>query len=322
LLRQRIQIIIKIIDLQGGSKLPIKIPFHLPAREVLEEENIFIMDEKRASQQDIRPLNILILNLMPEKEKTERQLLRLLGNTPLQVNITFLKTATYESKNTSQYHLEEFYQTFSEVKSKKFDGMIITGAPIELMKFEEVEYWGELTEILEWTKQNVTSTLHICWGAQAALYYHYGIEKYELPKKCSGVYTHQVLDNKEKLLRGFDDLFKAPHSRNTEIEFEALSQTNELKLLAASEEAGPLIISSEDGKRIMITGHLEYEAATLAEEYARDQQKGLTIYMPEHYFPGNDPERQPFNTWRSHAHLFFSNWLNYYVYQETPYEWN
>lgn len=302
--------------------MPIKIPFHLPAREVLEEENIFVMDEGRASQQDIRPLNILILNLMPEKEKTERQLLRLLGNTPLQVNITFLKTATYESKNTSPYHLEEFYQTFTEVKGKKFDGMIITGAPIELMDFEQVEYWGELTEILEWTTENVTSTLHICWGAQAALYYHYGIKKYELPKKCSGVYSHHVLDNKEKLLRGFDDWFKAPHSRNTDISMVDLNTKKELKLLAASEEAGPLIISSTDRKRIMITGHLEYEASTLAEEYERDRQKGLSISMPEHYFPGNDPKQQPTNTWRSHAHLFFSNWLNYYVYQETPYEWD
>jgi homoserine O-succinyltransferase/O-acetyltransferase len=302
--------------------VPIKIPFHLPAREVLEEENIFIMDEGRASRQDIRPLNILILNLMPEKEKTERQLLRLLGNTPLQVNITFLKTATYESRNTSPYHLEEFYQTFSKIKEKKFDGMIVTGAPIELLDFDKVEYWTELTEILRWTDQNVTSTLHICWGAQAALFYHYGIDKYELPRKCSGVYSHHVLDKKEKLLRGFDDVFKAPHSRNTNISADALKTNTELRLLAASDEAGPLIISSKDGKRIMITGHLEYEATTLSEEYERDRQKGMPAHLPENYYPENNPNRQPHNTWRSHAHLFFSNWLNYYVYQETPYDWD
>lgn len=302
--------------------MPIKIPYHLPAREILEEENIFIMDEGRAAQQDIRPLNILILNLMPEKEKTERQLLRLLGNTPLQVNITFLKTATYESKNTSSYHLDEFYQTFDQVKEKKYDGMIITGAPIELLEFESVDYWSELTEILRWTDKNVTSTLHICWGAQAALYYHYGIGKYELPKKCSGVYMHRVLDEKAKLLRGFDDVFKAPHSRNTDISIEKLIKNNNLKLLASSDEAGPLIISSTDGRRIMITGHLEYEVTTLAEEYVRDKAKGISIEMPEYYFPEDDPVRTPVNSWRSHAHLFFSNWLNYYVYQETPYDWD
>lgn len=302
--------------------MPIKIPYHLPAREILEEENIFIMDEGRAAQQDIRPLNILILNLMPEKEKTERQLLRLLGNTPLQVNITFLKTATYESKNTSSYHLEEFYQTFDQVKEKKYDGMIITGAPIELLEFESVDYWSELTEILSWTDKNVTSTLHICWGAQAALYYHYGIGKYELPRKCSGVYMHRVLDEKAKLLRGFDDVFKAPHSRNTDISIEELIKNDDLKLLASSDEAGPLIISSADGRRIMITGHLEYEVSTLAEEYSRDKAKGISIDMPEYYFPEDDPVRTPVNSWRSHAHLFFSNWLNYYVYQETPYDWD
>lgn len=301
--------------------MPIKIPHHLPAREILEEENIFIMDEERAAMQDIRPLNILILNLMPEKEKTERQLLRLLGNTPLQVNITFLKTATYESKNTSSYHLDEFYQTFDQIKEKKYDGMIITGAPIELLDFESVDYWGELKEILNWTDKKVTSTLHICWGAQAALYYHYGIHKYELPKKCSGVYTHQVLDRRTKLLRGFDDVFKAPHSRNTDISLDELNKIKELKLLASSEEAGPLIISSVDGRRIMITGHLEYEASTLAEEYARDKAKGLSIDLPDNYFPEDNPVLTPGNSWRSHAHLFFSNWLNYYVYQETPYDW-
>ncbi|WP_079509478.1 homoserine O-acetyltransferase MetA [Mesobacillus jeotgali] len=301
--------------------MPIKIPLHLPAKEILEQENIFIMDDTRAAKQDIRPLNILILNLMPEKEKTERQLLRLLGNTPLQVNINFLKTATYDSKNTSAYHLEEFYQTFSEIKTKKYDGMIITGAPIELMAFEEVEYWNELMEILDWTKKNVTSTLHICWGAQAALYHHYGIAKYLLPQKCSGIFNHQVLDETERLLRGFDDEFPAPHSRNTELSIAELNEHPELKVLAVSDEAGPLIISSKDGARIMITGHLEYEATTLAEEYSRDRARGIDIHVPENYFPGDNPEKKPPNRWRSHAHLFFSNWLNYYVYQETPFEW-
>ncbi|WP_102263331.1 homoserine O-acetyltransferase MetA [Mesobacillus jeotgali] len=302
--------------------MPIKIPLHLPAKEILEKENIFIMDDSRAAKQDIRPLNILILNLMPEKEKTERQLLRLLGNTPLQVNITFLKTATYDAKNTSQYHLEEFYQTFDQIKEKKYDGMIITGAPIELMEFEEVNYWDELKEILNWTERNVTSTLHICWGAQAALYHHYGINKYTLPRKCSGVFTHRVLDQTEKLLRGFDDEFIAPHSRNTDISKQALQNHPQLKLLASSDEAGALIISSKDCRRIMITGHLEYEATTLAEEYLRDKARGIEIDMPENYFPQDNPDKKPANRWRSHAHLFFSNWLNYYVYQETPYEWD
>ena len=302
--------------------MPIKIPLHLPAKEILEKENIFIMDDSRAAKQDIRPLNILILNLMPEKEKTERQLLRLLGNTPLQVNITFLKTATYDSKNTSQYHLEEFYQTFNHVKEKKYDGMIITGAPIEMMDFEDVHYWDELKEILDWTERNVTSTLHICWGAQAALYHHFGINKYALPRKCSGVFNHRVHDHTEKLLRGFDDEFIAPHSRNTDISKDALQNHPDLKLLASSDEAGALIISSKDSRKILITGHFEYEASTLAEEYLRDKEKGIEIDMPENYFPQDDPKKEPVNRWRSHAHLFFSNWLNYYVYQETPYEWD
>lgn len=302
--------------------MPIKIPAHLPAREVLEQENIFVMDDSRAEQQDIRPLNILILNLMPEKEKTERHLLRLLGNTPLQVNITFLKTATYESKNVSQYHLEEFYQTFDFIKNQKFDGMIITGAPIELLNFEEVDYWDELKEILDWTEQHVTSTLHICWGAQAALYHHYGIGKFELPKKCSGIYSHRILLENEKLLRGFDDLFLAPHSRNTDVEAEAIQRHPDLKLLAVSDEAGALIISSKDGKRIMITGHFEYEAETLAEEYERDLARGLAIQIPHNYFPDDDVSQKPANRWRAHSHLFYSNWLNYYVYQETPFIWD
>ncbi|QED48350.1 homoserine O-acetyltransferase MetA [Cytobacillus dafuensis] len=302
--------------------MPIKIPKLLPAREILEEENIFVMDDYRANTQDIRPLNILILNLMPEKEKTEAQLLRLLGNTPLQVNISFLKTATHESKNTSPMHLEQFYTTFSEIKHRKYDGMIITGAPIELLPFEQVNYWEELTEIMDWTTKNVTSTLHICWGAQAALYHHFGIRKYELSSKCSGVFMHQVLDHSETLLRGFDDIFLAPHSRNTDVYIEELQNQPTLKLLSYSEEAGPFIICANNGKQIMITGHLEYEASTLAEEYRRDVTKGLDIQVPEHYFPNDDPTKKPLNTWRSHAHLLFSNWLNYYVYQETPFEWD
>lgn len=302
--------------------MPIKIPKLLPAREILEEENIFVMDEDRAETQDIRPLNILILNLMPEKEKTEAQLLRLLGNTPLQVNISFLKMATHESKNTSQMHLDQFYTTFNDVKHRKFDGMIITGAPIELLPFEKVNYWEELTEIMDWTKRNVTSTLHICWGAQAALFHHFGVGKYELPNKCSGVFAHEVYDRSEKLLRGFDDLFLAPHSRYTDVYLEQLQNNNDIKLLSASAEAGPFIMSANNGKQIMITGHLEYEADTLAEEYKRDIAKGLNIHVPEHYFPNDNPEKQPLNRWRSHAHLLFSNWLNYYVYQETPYEWD
>ncbi|MDZ5473161.1 homoserine O-succinyltransferase [Bacillus sp. 31A1R] len=301
--------------------MPIKIPRKLPAREILESENIFVMDEDRANHQDIRPLNILILNLMPQKEKTETQLLRLLGNTPLQVNVTFLRTATHQSKNTSPHHLEQFYTTFSNINNKKFDGMIITGAPIELLPFEGVDYWAELKDIMNWTVTNVTSTLHICWGAQAALYHHFGIGKFELPRKCSGVYSHKVVDWSEKLLRGFDDLFVAPHSRNTDVSMEEINRCSSLKLLSYSEEAGPFIISSSGGKQIMITGHLEYEAGTLAEEYNRDLQKGLNIHKPEYYFPNDDPSQEPKNRWRSHAHILFSNWLNYYVYQETPYEW-
>ncbi|WP_078408890.1 homoserine O-acetyltransferase MetA [Priestia abyssalis] len=301
--------------------MPIKIPQLLPAREILEKEKIFIMDEDRAASQDIRPLNILILNLMPEKEKTEAQLLRLLGNTSLQVNVSFLKTTTYKSKNTSQYHLEQFYQEFAEIKDKKFDGMIITGAPVEHLRFEEVIYWEELTEIMEWTKSNVTSTLHICWGSQAALYYHFGIGKYPLSQKRSGVYSHTVIEPEEKLLRGFDDVYLAPHSRHTDVDIEEINRCSALTLLSASEEAGPFIISAENGKQIMITGHLEYDSSTLAEEFERDIQKGMEIPMPEHYFPNDNPKNVPLNRWRSHAHLLFSNWLNYYVYQQTPYEW-
>lgn len=294
----------------------------MPAREELKQEKIFVMDEDRAKTQDIRPLNILILNLMPEKEKTELHLLRLLGNTSLQVNITFLRMVTHQSKNVSKSHLNTFYTTFENVKNRRFDGMIITGAPIEHLAFEDVNYWKELTEVMEWTKQNVTSVLHICWGAQAALYYHYGIDKYELPKKCFGIYKHRLSDPTIKLVRGFDEVFNAPHSRHTTVSKEKIEHHPHLSLLSSSEEEAPFIIMSNDAKHIMITGHLEYDATTLAEEYARDLHKGLNVAMPKNYFPNNNVNEQPLNTWRSHTHLLFSNWLNYYVYQQTPFEWN
>nr|WP_263325990.1 homoserine O-succinyltransferase [Neobacillus sp. Marseille-Q6967] len=302
--------------------MPINIPKLLPAREILEQENIFVMDVERATSQDIRPLNILILNLMPEKEKAETQLLRLLGNSPLQVNVKFLKTDSYESTNTSKQHLEQFYTTFSEVKNQKFDGMIITGAPVELLEFEQVKYWEELKEIMDWTNTNVTSTLHICWGAQAALFYHYDIGKFELARKCSGIYAHQILEQHEILLRGFDDHFYAPHSRYTDVSIGDIFAHPKLKVLAASEEAGALLIASNDRKHVMITGHLEYESDSLAQEYSRDINKGLEIHIPENYFPNNDPSQPPINRWRAHGHLFFSNWLNYYVYQVTPFNWD
>jgi homoserine O-succinyltransferase len=303
--------------------LPIKIPKLLPAREILESEHIFVMDEDRAIRQDIRPLNILILNLMPEKEKTETQLLRLLGNSPLQVNVTFLKTSTYTSKNTSKYHLDQFYCAFSEVEDRRFDGMIITGAPIEHLPFEKVAYWNELTKIMSWSKENVTSTLHICWGAQAALYYHYGVDKYELAQKCTGVFPHTIRHRKDKLLRGFDDVFFAPHSRYTDVSIEEILTNPALQLLVSSDEAGALVIRSKDARHIMITGHLEYDTGTLEDEYNRDREKGLeTIPFPKYYFPNDNPNEMPINSWRSHAHLLFSNWLNYFVYQATPYEWN
>jgi len=258
---------------------------------------------------------------MPEKEKAETQLLRLLGNSPLQVNVKFLKTISYESTHTSKQHLEQFYTTFSKIKGQKFDGMIITGAPVELLAFNQVKYWSELTEIMEWTNTNVTSTLHICWGAQAALFYHYDIGKFELKRKCSGIYAHKIFEQNDILLRGFDDQFYAPHSRYTDVSIEAIKHHPKLKLLAASEEAGALLIASRDRKHVMITGHLEYDSDSLAQEYERDLQRGLKIHMPENYFPNNDPTQPPINRWRSHGHLFFSNWLNYYVYQETPYIW-
>ncbi|WP_318618297.1 homoserine O-acetyltransferase MetA [Sporosarcina sp. YIM B06819] len=301
--------------------MPINIPKQLPAGELLKKEKIFVMDEERATSQDIRPMNIIILNLMPEKERTELQLLRLLGNTPLQVDVTFMNMATHESKNISKSHLDKFYTTFEHVKHRRFDGMIITGAPIEHLKFEDVNYWDEMKEIMDWSKDNVTSVLHICWGAQAALYHHYGIDKFDLSKKCSGVYTHRLSDPTINLARGFNDEFRAPHSRYTAVSVEEIENDPRLHLLAKSEDAGAFIIISNDNKHIMITGHFEYDATTLAEEYARDLQKGIEIDPPANYFPNNDPNEEPLNTWRSHTHLLFSNWLNYYVYQETPYVW-
>lgn len=301
--------------------MPINIPRGLPARKYLKEERIFVMDAARAKTQDIRPLNIAILNLMPQKEKTELQLLRLLGNTPLQVNISFLHTATHISKNVSKSHLDTFYNTFDEIKHRRYDGLIITGAPIEHLPFEEVNYWEELVEIMNWSKTNVTSVMHICWGAQAALYHHYGIEKSELPHKCSGIYEHTVHDKKVELVRGFEDVFHAPHSRYTEVSLEEIKNHPDLTLLATSDDAGVFLLQSTDGKHIMVTGHLEYDATTLAEEYERDLAKGLDIDMPENYFPNDDATKRPPNMWRAHTHLLFSNWLNYYVYQATPYQW-
>ncbi|MFJ8067005.1 homoserine O-succinyltransferase [Psychrobacillus sp. NPDC096426] len=301
--------------------MPINVPKHLPATKILKKEKIFVMDEERATEQDIRPINIIILNLMPEKEKTELQLLRLLGNTPLQVNVTFMNMASHESKNVSKTHLDTFYTTFEEIKHRKYDGMIITGAPIEHLPFEEVNYWEEMVQIMDWAKTNVTSVLHICWGAQAALYHHYGIDKYDLPKKCFGVFAHQLSDLTVNLVRGFNDVFNAPVSRYTSVSYDEIKNEPRLNLLSKSDEAGVFLIISKDEKHIMVTGHLEYDATTLADEYSRDVDKGIDIDVPENYFPNDDPSKEPLNTWRSHTHLLFSNWLNYYVYQQTPYEW-
>lgn len=300
--------------------MPIKVPDHLPAKEILNSENIFVMDESRAYSQDIRPLKIVILNLMPIKETTETQLLRLLGNTPLQVEVSFLYPSTHVSKNTSHEHLQTFYKTFADIKTKKYDGMIITGAPIEMLEFEEVNYWDELTQIMDWSKKSVTSTLHICWGAQAGLYYHYGINKYNRKEKIFGVYSHTIEKQNVKLLRGFDDEFLAPHSRHTDVKKEEIEKVEDLEILSESEEAGVYIIASKNGKQIFVTGHSEYDTCTLRDEYERDRKKGLDIHMPDNYFPNNDDRKLPRLRWRAHSNLLFSNWLNYYVYQETPYD--
>ena len=300
--------------------MPIKVQKELPARTVLESENIFIMDEDRAMRQDIRPLEILILNLMPLKEETETQLLRALSNTPLQVDCTFLMLSTHVSKNTSASHLNKFYVTFDDIRKRKYDGMIITGAPVENLDFTDVDYWDELCQIMEWTKTHVHSTLHICWGAQAGLYYHYQIPKYDLGKKLFGVFPHRVVRTQSPLFRGFDDIFYIPHSRYTENRLEDIQRVPELELLAISEQAGVFAVKSSDNRRFFITGHPEYDPDTLANEYFRDVNKGLDIAVPENYFAQDDPSRPPVVRWRSAAQLFYTNWLNYYVYQTTPYD--
>ena len=299
--------------------MPIKIPNLLPATQVLLNENIFVMTETRAMTQDIRPLKILMLNLMPQKIITETQIARLIGNTPLQVELELLQTATHKSTHTSPEHMLAFYKTFDEVKHKKYDGMIITGAPVEQMEFEEVDYWAELCEIMEWSKTHVTSTFHICWGAQAGLYYHYGVKKYQLDKKMFGVFEHS-LDHKQSILfRGFDDTFVVPHSRHTECRREDIEAVPELKVLCSSEEAGVFACATEKGRQIFITGHSEYDADTLKNEYFRDKNAGLPIEVPKNYFPGDDDTKEPIVRWRSCANLLYSNWLNYFVYQSTPY---
>ncbi len=300
--------------------MPIKIPNSLPAAKTLADENIFVMTETRAMTQDIRPLKILLLNLMPTKIDTETQLARLIGNTPLQVEVEFIHTASHESKNTSKEHLFSFYKTFDQVKHKKFDGMIITGAPVEMLEFEEVEYWEELKEIFEWTKTHVHSTFHICWGAQAGLYYHFGIPKIPLPEKMFGVFEHTVDYKNPILFRGADDVFLAPHSRHSTVLQEDIEKVPELKILATSEKAGVYACMTQNGKQIFITGHSEYDADTLAKEYFRDKGKGLDIKVPENYFPNDDDTKAPIVSWRAHANLLYSNWLNYFVYQTTPYD--
>lgn len=302
--------------------MPIRIPDSLPAAGVLTGENIFVMTERRAESQDIRPLNIVMLNLMPTKIVTETQLLRLIGNTPLQVDVTFLHPATHESKNTPQEHLLKFYNTFDEIKDRKFDGLIITGAPVEQMPFEEVDYWDELTQIMEWSLHNVYSTFHICWGAQAGLYYHYGIPKYALNEKLSGVYEHRVVKKNIMLLRGFDEVFYVPHSRYTEVRREDIEKSDELEILSESDEAGVYIVLALNGRQIFVTGHSEYDQLTLKSEYDRDMGRGLNPNIPVNYFPGDDPGKMPVVKWRAHSNLLFANWLNYYVYQETPFDLN
>ena len=300
--------------------MPINIPDDLPTVEILHSENIFVAGEHRALHQDIRPLEIAILNIMPTKIATETQLLRLLGNSPLQVNITFLHPKTHISKNTSQEHLLRFYKTFDSVRTQKFDGLIITGAPIETLEFEEVDFWEELTEIMDWAKTNVFSTMFICWGAQAGLYYYYGVPKYPLEEKMFGVFPHYVKDKYVQLVRGFDDKFYAPHSRHTEVRQEDIEKVDQLEILAESTEAGVYLVISRDNRQVFITGHSEYETTTLMTEYDRDVSKGLSVNVPKNYFPEDDPSREPLVKWRGHANLLFSNWLNYYVYQETPFD--
>lgn len=300
--------------------MPIKIANSLPARAVLESENIFVMTEYRALHQDIRPLRLALLNLMPTKITTETQILRCLSNTPLQIEIDLIQTASYTPRHTPEDHLLSFYKTFDEIRNNKYDGFIITGAPIELMPFEAVNYWPELCEIMEWTQTHVHSTLHICWGAQAALYYHYNIPKYTLPSKMSGIFPHHVLKPRENLFRGFDDVFHAPHSRHTEIHAADILANSELTLLSDSEEAGVYIVAARQGRQIFIMGHCEYDADTLKNEYFRDLDRGIHPHIPVHYFTNDDPAKPPIVSWRSHGQLFYTNWLNHYVYQTTPYD--
>lgn len=300
--------------------MPIRIPDSLPAAEVLAGENIFFMTEARAEKQDIRPLSIVLLNLMPTKIVTETQLLRMIGNTPIQVDVTFLHPESHKSKNTPEEHLLKFYNTFNEIRDQKFDGLIITGAPVEQMDFEEVNYWDELKEIMDWSLHHVCSTLHICWGAQAGLYHHYGVPKYSIPEKMSGVFEHKINKQNVMLLRGFDETFYAPHSRHTEIRQEDIEKVEGLEILVESDEAGVYIVSALNGRQIFVTGHSEYDALTLKTEYERDVEKGLNPKPPMYYFRDNDPNKPPIVRWRAHGNLLYANWLNYYVYQETPFD--
>ena len=302
--------------------MPIKIQKELPAYKVLSDENIFVMNDRRAETQNIRPLKIAIVNLMPKKIQAENQILRYLSNTPLQVEITLVNTKTYESQNTPKEHLNKFYTHFDEIKNEKFDGLVITGAPVEKMGFEEVAYWKELEDIMKWSNTNVYSTLHICWGAQAGLYYHYGIPKYQLENKMFGVFTHKVLDEKAEITRGLDDSFFAPHSRYTEVRREDIENVKDVEILSESDKAGVFIVSSTDNRKVFITGHLEYDKETLKEEYFRDKEKGIPINIPENYFIDDNPELGPQMKWRGSAHIVFANWLNYCVYQNTPFDVN
>ncbi len=299
--------------------MPIRIPQELPAFKTLGEENIFVMSRERAEHQDIRPLKVIIVNIMPKKIETESQLMRLLSNTPLQVDVELLQMASHTSKNTSRHHMNEFYKTFDEIKNDRYDGMIVTGAPVELLEYEEVDYWDEITEIFEWSKTHVYSTLYICWAAQAGLYYHFGIPKYPLKQKMFGVFPHKVELENCQLLRGFDDIFNVPHSRNTEVRREDIEKVEQLRILTSSELSGVHIIANKNGRQYFITGHSEYDRDTLASEYFRDLEKGLDIQIPYNYFPGDDPTKTPVFSWRCTANLMFSNWLNYCVYQRTPY---
>jgi homoserine O-succinyltransferase/O-acetyltransferase len=301
--------------------MPINIPNNLPAITILKDENIFIMDEQRASHQDIRPLRIAFCNLMPLKIVTETDFIRILSNTPLQIELDFFYMDKHDSKNTSKEHLNIFYKTFDQIKHKRYDGLIVTGAPVENIEFEEVDYWNDISEVMEWSKTNVTNTLHICWGAQAGLYHHYGIQKYPLEKKLFGVFEHQITDNRIPLFRGFDDTFPTPHSRYTENRINDIQQHSGLILAAWSEKAGVHVVISKNNRQIFVTGHFEYNSNTLRDEYERDLKKGLDIDLPENYFPEDNPKAKPLVKWRANANLFFVNWLNYYVYQETPYDW-